>query len=73
MSESFFPITGQRVEPILKINDNDEVTSVQARKNATNHGDPKVRVIRIVIGSLFKATMVSIDPENCKQTHLKRG
>jgi hypothetical protein len=72
MSKSFFPITGQRVEPILKINDNDEVTSVQSRKNDASRGDPKVRIIRIVIGSLFKATMVSIDLENCKQPHTKR-
>jgi hypothetical protein len=71
MSESIFPITGRRVEPILKISDNDELTSVQARKNAASQGDPKVRIIRIVIGSLFKATMVSIDPENCKQGQSK--
>lgn len=72
MSKAFFPITGQRVEPILKINDNDEVTSVQTRKNDASQGNPKVRIIRIVIGSLFRATVVSIDPENCKLRHTKR-
>ena len=72
MNKAFFPATGQRVEPLLRINDNDEVTSVQARKNDASQGDPKVRILRIVIGSLFKATMVSIDPENCKHSHINR-
>jgi hypothetical protein len=56
MSEPFFPINPQQVVPILKIDDNDEVTSVQTRKTEPQAGGLTVRIVRIVMGSIFKLT-----------------
>lgn len=65
MSENLFPATGQRVVPLLKINENDDITLVQPRKTESGQRDPKVRIVRIVIGSLFRATFVEIEADNC--------
>ncbi|MGI8838838.1 MAG: hypothetical protein ACR2H4_19690 [Pyrinomonadaceae bacterium] len=64
MSEIYFPATGQRVVPLLKINDNEDVTFVHARKPESSSPAPKVRILRIVIGSLFRATFVNIESDN---------
>ncbi len=72
MNEPFFPITGQRVVPVVKVDDLNDMTVVQARKNGSCHSLLKLRIIRIAIGSLFKATVVNIDAENCRVTYTKR-
>lgn len=70
MSEVFFPASGQRVVPLFKINDNDEVTAVHTPKSMHGHGDPKISILRIVIGSLFRATVIHIEPD--PYNHMKR-
>lgn len=68
MSEPFFPLDPQQVVPLFKLDDTDELTCLQTPKPKPGDKGPKVRIIRVAIGSLFKATMVKIDPESPKPT-----
>ena len=72
MNTPFFPSTGQRVEPIVTIEEDNELTIVQARRNGLSRKVLKLSIFRIAIGSLFKATWLNIDGENCKVTYTKR-
>ena len=72
MNKPFFPVGGQRVVPIVTLNSDDDVTLVEARKNGLVHTALKLRIFRITIGSLLKATWMHIDGDNCKVTYRKR-
>lgn len=69
MDEPFFPIKAQRVVPLVKIEDNDEVTRVQTSKRAFLSQSPKLRIIRFAFASLFRLTIVEIDTEDSKSKH----
>jgi hypothetical protein len=67
MDEPFFPIKAQQVVPIVKIDDNDEVTRVQTNKSALCEVSPKLRIIRLAFATLFKLTIVEIDSDGSKR------
>jgi hypothetical protein len=66
MNEPFFPLKAQQVVPILKIEDNDDVTRVQTRKTARFSAGLKLRIVRVMFGSILKITVVKIDSQNPK-------
>jgi hypothetical protein len=66
MDKPFFPIKGEQVVPLIKIDDNDEVTRVQTSNEASLEESPKLKIIRIAFASLFKLTIVDIDPNGRK-------
>jgi hypothetical protein len=72
MSTPFFPNTGQRVVPLVTIDEDNDLTVVQARRNGSSPSVVKLRIFRIAFGSLFRATWLNIDGENCKVTYTKR-
>lgn len=61
MPEPFFPRNGKRVVPLVTIDHDEDITFVEASPN--KHSDPRVhiRIIRLAIGSLFKASVIKID------------
>jgi hypothetical protein len=72
MGTPVFPATGQRVVPIVTIEEDNDLTIVQARRNGSPRSSLKLRIFRIAFGSLFKALWLNIDGENCKVTYTKR-
>jgi len=66
MNKPFFPPDGQPVVPLVKIDDNEELTHVQTRKAAWVKSALKLRIIRIVFASIFKLTIVELEPEDSK-------
>lgn len=66
MNEPFFPLKAEQVVRILKIEDNDYVTRVQTRKTERLTAGLKLQIIRVIIGSILKITVVKIDSQNPK-------
>jgi len=66
MNEPFFPLKAQQVVPILKIEDNDDVTRVQNRKTERLTAGLKLQIIRVIFGSILKITVIKIDSQNPK-------
>jgi hypothetical protein len=67
MDKPFFPVNAKQVVPLVKIDDNDEVTRVQTNKNAFFEVGPKLRIIRLAFATLFKLTIVEIDSDGSKR------
>jgi hypothetical protein len=72
MSTPIFPTTGQRVVPFVTVDDESDLTIVHAQRNGSFPKPVKLRILRVTIGSLLKASWINIDGENCKVTYTKR-
>jgi hypothetical protein len=72
MSTPIFPATGQRVVPFVSVDDEADLTIVDAKRNGSCPKPLKLRIFRAAIGSLLKFSWINIDGENCKVTFTKR-
>ncbi len=70
MREPFFPLNPQQVVPLFKLDDTDELTCLQIPKPKPGDKPPRVRIIRVAMGSIFKATVVKIDPVYSKSEYV---
>ena len=66
MSKPFFPTTGKRVVPLVKIEDDDELTFVEANRDKSPKHSAHIRILRLAIGSLFKASVIKIESDELK-------
>jgi hypothetical protein len=66
MAKSFFPPTGRRVVPILKLEDDDEITLVEDNKDKSLAHGARIRIMRLAIGSLLKASVIKIESDDLK-------
>jgi hypothetical protein len=58
----FFPVTGKQVVPLVRMDDEDGITFVQARHIGSKHEEgAKVRIFRFAIGKFIKASVIKID------------
>ena len=61
----FFPATGKQVVPLVRLDDEDGITFVQTRANASKQDETsRVRIFRFAIGKLIKATVIRIESPN---------
>lgn len=61
----FFPATGSQVVPLVRMDEDDGITFVQARPPASkDEQGARVRIFRFAIGKLIKATVIRIESPN---------
>ena len=61
----FFPATGKQVVPLVRVDDDDGITFVQTRANASKQDErARVRIFRFALGKLIKATVIKIESPN---------
>jgi len=73
MSQSFFPESGEQVVRIWP-EEEEGITFVQARNRGETAAEPtKIRIFRLAIGSLLRASLIKVSSANVKPEFHKRA